>query len=222
MKVERGRLFVENDAPDWWKPGEYVQCIRNGTNVGSVIIMHLEKFKPGASRITDGLSILINSKILITGKYVSEKHDGESIVLFLQRPDHTEERSAEARAKAEAYTSEIGVKLETITEKEAFLKKVIWECYRGEIPARTLTAVANAIEYLIDNHDLINRSYLTGDGSDIDYKQELEKLIRNSSTSDSTKLNAIRDLIKRGEAKGEDKSEQRVRRKVLIEDDDGD
>lgn len=222
MKVERGRLFVENDAPDWWKPGEYVQCIRNGTNVGSVIVMHLEKFKPGASRITDGLSILINSKILITGKYVAENHDGESIVLFLQRPDQTEERSAEAQAKAEAYTSEIGVKLDTITEKEAFLKKVIWECYRGEIPARTLTAVANAIEYLIDNHDLINRSYLTSDGSDIDYKQELEKLIRNSSTTDSTKLNAIRDLIKRGEAKGEDNSEKRVRRRVLIEDDNGD
>lgn len=222
MKVERGRLFVEDDAPDWWKPGEYVQCVRNGTNAGSAIVMHLEKFKPGASRITDGLSILINSKIFITGKYVAEKHDGESIVLFLQRPDQTEERSEEARAKAEAYTSEIGVKLDTITEKEAFLKKVIWECYRGEIPARTLTAVANAIEYLIDNHDLINRSYLTSDGTDIDYKQELEKLIRNSSTTDSTKLNAIRDLIKRGEAKGEDNSEKRVRRRVLIEDDNRD
>ena len=93
---------------------------------------------------------------------------------------------------------------------------------RWKIPARTLTAVANAIEYLIDNHDLINRSYLTGDSGDIDYKLELEKLIKNSATSDSTKLNAIRDLIKRGEAKGEDKSEQRVRRKVLIEDDNGD
>lgn len=221
MKVERGRLFIENDAPEWWKSGEYVQCIRNGSNVGSVIIMHLSKFKPGACKITDGLSILVNTKILITGKYVAETHDGESIILYIQRPDYTAERAEKAQAKAQEYTNEIGVKLETITEKEAFLKKVIWECYEGKLSPKVLSAIANALEYLIDNHDLINRSYLT-DNSDIDYKLELEKLIKNSSTSDSTKLNAIRDLIKRGEAKGEDNSAKRIRRKVLIEDDNGD
>lgn len=221
MKVQRGRLFPENDAPDWWKAGEYVQCIRNGNNAGSVIIMHLSKFKPGATKITDGLSILINSKILITGRYTVENHDNESICLFLQRPDCTDERAEEARARAEEFTSEIGVKLDTVIEKEAFLKKLIWEVYIGKKHPLVLSSISKSIQYLIDNHDLIHRSFL-GEGGDIDYKLELEKLIKNSSTSDSTKLNAIRDLIKRGEAKGEDNAAKRVRRKVLIEDDNRD
>ena len=105
--------------------------------------------------------------------------------------------------------------------KEAFLKKLIWEVYIGKKHPLVLSSISKSIQYLIDNHDLIHRSFL-GEGGDIDYKLELEKLIKNSSTSDSTKLNAIRDLIKRGEAKGEDNAAKRVRRKVLIEDDNRD
>lgn len=216
MRVERGRLFVDNDAPDWWKPGEYIICKRHGNNVGAILCMHITGFKPGASKISEGLSVSINTKLFITGEYIVEKSDGESIVLFYKKKDFTEEKIKQAQEKAEKYTEDIGVKLDTILEKEAFLKKVIWEVYTGKKSPTVLSAISKSIEYLIDNHDIIHRKQ---DEGQIDYKSELEKLIRNSSTSDSTKLNAIRDLIKRGDIQGEDNTAKRVRRKVLIEDD---
>lgn len=219
MRVERGRLFVDGDAPEWWKAGEYVMCKRHGNNVGAILCMHITGFKPGASKISDGLSLSINTKLFITGEYIVEKSDGESIVLFYKKKDFTKEKVKQAQEKAEKYTEDIGVKLDTILEKEAFLKKVIWEVYTGRTPPNVLSAISKSIEYLIDNHDIIHRKQ---DEGQIDYKAELEKLIRNSSTSDSTKLNAIRDLIKRGDIQGEDNTAKRVRRKVLIEDDTGD
>ena len=220
MRVERGRLFVDNDAPEWWAPGEYVLCTRHGNNVGAVLCMHLSKFKPGASKISDGLSISINTKLFITGEYIVEKTDGESIVLLYKKKDYTQQRAKEAQEKAKQYTNDIGVNLDTPLEQEAFLKKVIWEVYTGKKSPNVLTAISKSIEYLIDNHDIIHRPADTADK--IDYRAELEKLIRNSSTSDSTKLNAIRDLIKRGDVQGEDNTAKRVRRKVLIENDNGD
>lgn len=222
MRCERGRLFPENDAPDWWQAGEYVLCMKNGNNAGSIICMKISKFKPGASKISDGLSIAVNTKLFMTGKYIVEQTDGESIALFCEKPDCSEETIKKAQEKAKEYTKDIGVQLDTIIEKEAFLKKIIWETYNGELSPKVLTAISKSIEYLIDNHDIIHRRL--DETGQIDYKAELEKLIRSSATSDSAKLNAIRDLIKRGEAGGEDNTEKRVRRKVLLEnnDDNGD
>lgn len=158
----------------------------------------------------------------MTGRYIVENTDGESFALFYQKEDHSEETIKKAQEKAAEYTKDIGVKLDTILEKEAFLKKLIWETYNGKLSPKVLSAISKSIEYLIDNHDIIHRNIdYTGQ---IDYKAELEKLIRSSATSDSAKLNAIRDLIKRGEAGGEDNVAKRVRRKVLLEstDDNGD
>lgn len=218
MRCERGRLFVENDAPEWWKAGEYVNCFRQGTNAGCIVCMHLSKFKPGSCRISDGLSIQA-TKLFITGRYIVEKTDGESIVLFLEHDDSAE-RIREAQERAEQYTKDIGVKLDSKVEKEAFLKKLIWETYKGIISPGIIKALSAPLCYLIDNHDIIHRK--EDPAGEIDYKTELEKLVRSPETSDSAKLNAIRDLIKRGDAGGEDNAEKRVRRRVLIENDNGD
>lgn len=220
MRCERGRLFADNDAPDWWVPGCYVSCFKNGNNAGSIICMRVNKFKPGASKISDGLSIYVNTKLFMTGRYIVEKSDGDSIALFYERPDQSAETAEQAQKKAEQYTQDIGVNLDTVVEKEAFLKKIIWETYTGKLSPKVMTAVSKAVEYLIDNHDIIHRQIEPTE--QIDYKTELERLIRSSATTDSAKLNAIRDLIKRGEAGGEDNSEKRVRRQVLIKHDDGD
>jgi hypothetical protein len=212
-KIENKRLYLsEKERPEWWKPEEVVQIIKNNDEM--FFLWHKQQLKEGYIKIDEYYSIEVE---MIQKKWFVKEHSPECICVLNQSAEKIREKVERGKKRLEDDDFLLSVDLRDIDNmtKEGYIrafKELLAKLLNNEIGVEKYKAAKDALELLIREYELFEPEERA-----ITTVEELkQKLLQKAQEPNANIMDLIRS-IKSLDEDGNLKARERVLDDIIIE-----